>query len=226
VSAGKGRRNLSVGLFLDLSTIGLILWNVWEYCRKLTKSDDKAPELATWLLFATGTSLSLATYFRFAETISPLRSALNSADVVGTSIIAIAVITYNRRHPWLKDDACVEEGQKRAEVADRYIRAACFVAAAVVALYWLKTNDHRRANIAAQLIITAAWVPTLRRLFRMRRNSEPIKAWMINDVASLLGFASGWLRNDWPVMIYTGRSFVMISILLTFTAIFERQAKK
>lgn len=218
-----------LGLFLDLATIGLIWWNAWEYDKKLHNDDNSAPELATWLLFAVGTGLSLATYFRFAETISPFASALNFADVVGTSFISIVVANYNRRHPRRRCRGSIEDQSERADTLGRWIRwirIACFVAAGVVACYWFKTSMHRQAYLAVQFIITVAWAPTLARVIGEKRSTEPIRAWVLNGLASALALVKAFFRRDIFTALYAGRSFIMISILLTLMAFYDRRAKK
>ena len=155
------------------------------------------PTLMTWVMFFIAIVLSFSTYWS-SQNHDLLSNICNAGDlilVLGV-IIVIAVFCKNVRF-----------SINNTEII-------CLSMSFVVLIFWKITKAHELSNIILQIIMVIAYFPTFYQILKVSEISESPITWGVTWISALLGFITAKLGKDKLAMIYSGRSLVMISILL------------
>lgn len=173
--------------------------------------EKNTPSPTTWLLFFLATTLSLITYTN-GENHNLIANIGNVSDPLTTGAALIVVIKMSRWNDWKeKKDLVV---------------LLCLLATAVIFLFWVKTSEHDAANLAAQSIISIAYVPTLRKVWKSDKDGEPLRAWgmlWLGCAASAYpAFAS---NGNLFSRVYAIRAIVSVGSLIAVILIARHRAK-
>lgn len=162
----------------------------------LTVRSRIEPTLATWLIFSTGTTLSLASYIATGR-YSVVSNIANFVDVLMTWLIAITV-------------AC-----SRGRAAAQFSRSeiGCLAGAASIICFWVATGDHRAANLAVQILLLVGYLPTVKRLWRADANTESPGIWLVVWVAAAISLYPPVRDEDRLATIYAARALIAVSLL-------------
>lgn len=163
----------------------------------LTVRGEIQPVLASWLLFALATTLSLWTYL-FTDKHSLVSNIGNAIDLVVVAVIICSILAY---------------GQNIRYKVNGF-EWSCFIAATAIAVYWSVTRRHKATNLALQGILTLAYLPMLYHLWLASINTESITAWIIAWLACTSSFAAAKFGEDGLAMVYAGRAWLLVSATL------------
>ena len=182
---------MQVFVVIAVSVINLFVAIVyfWMMIKKRSK-----PALAMWLFFSLAVAMSLITYLK-EGTYSFLDNALNTADIVLTVSVTIAILVL---------------GDK----STRFSRfdLGCLLVVFGIIVFWIITQNHLITNLGIQLIMIIAYFPVVKRMLASKENTESFIVWialMIVPFISLLT-SKGVLAS-----IYAFRAIVCPALLLT-----------
>lgn len=154
------------------------------------------PVLMTWLLFAVATSLSFTTYWAADAKRDWQVNIANSVDVVLCWLIFFFVLL----------------GGRRVRLGLNLFEIGCLGASALIFWLWRRTRAHKSSNVALQLLMVVAYLPTYYQLWYARHNTEPLLLWCIVWVACAIALVPPWLKRDRLALLYAGRAFISVSI--------------
>jgi len=169
--------------------------NIW-YCYLAIKGVTH-PTLMTWVMFFFAVVLSFSTYWSSKE-----HDLLNNVCNVGDLILVLCVIIV------------IAFFSNNIRLSINRTEVICLSLSAVVFIFWRITKTHELSNIFIQIIMVIAYFPTFHQLITVSGISESPIAWSVNWLSALSGVITGVLGKDKLAIIYSGRSFVMITILL------------
>lgn len=180
----------------------------WYFLRIL--SGGVAPALATWLIFAVASSLSLASYLRHDGGHPFITNVANRTDPVLSWLVVVIILA--------------------VPGSDKSIRPfdiGCLVASGIILLFWLAAWKNKkaafRANLSIQLIMSAGYLPTLHKLFAGGRNTESFLTWGLNLFVGILLIIAPVRRRDWLGAVYLGRAIVFMAIILAEMLYFDHR---
>ncbi|MBI5138867.1 MAG: hypothetical protein HZA95_03660 [Candidatus Vogelbacteria bacterium] len=180
-----------VGIMTGVSTV--YITKAWQR--------QTSPVLVTWVIFAFATVLALWTALSFGEALSV--NVPNLLDIPVTWGVA-AVLVYRRRDIKFFP----------AEKLDKWLTALCLVATVVVFVEWLISHDHKHANNCIQVIMSVAYIPTWRGLYKADKNPEAYGVWCVIFIVSALAMLMGFLRGQDVAMKYGIRATVCVGGVL------------
>ncbi len=178
----------------------IALFYIWQLITRRSR-----PALAMWVFFTLAEVMSLATYlqggvYRWTDNI------LNAADVAMTAGILVAVLFLGGR-------------------TARFNRfdTGCLLAVAGLAGFWLVTQRSVAAHLGIQLVMVAAYVPVVKRMWHSRANTEPWAAWIALAVAPLVSLLTS---KGVLAAVYAVRASVCAALLLALMARLEWMNRK
>lgn len=161
------------------------------------------PALATWLICAIASTLSLVTYLAANKGEKPvIANIANRVDPVVVWAVAM-IIMFSPK------------SDTRLHVFD----VACLAASSFIMIIWAKTHSAEKANRLIQVIMVAGYLPTFYRLLHEGRNTESFLSWSVNLVVSALFLIPPIRKNDSLGKLYAGRAVVSV-ILVLFTMMY------
>lgn len=175
--------------------IAVTILNIGVAIRYITliRSGKIRPALAMWVFFTTAVILSLTTYMASGD-YRLVDNILTTTDLFLVLTVTTSILLFG-------------------DASTRFNRfdLCCIGVVGMILIFWLLTKDHFTANLLVQLIQVVAYVPTVRRLWRNRVNTESFGLWSTMLLASALSIISneGLLAN-----IYSLRAIVSISLLM------------
>ena len=155
------------------------------------------PTLMTWLIFFFAVSLSFGTYVSSANH-NVWSNICNTGDLILVFAVTIVIIFWGKN---IRFDINIFE-------------IICILLSFIILIFWRVTKSHEISNILLQVIMVIAYFPTFFQLYYSSENSESLIYWSIGLLAAGSGFATGILGKDKLAMLYSGRSIVMIAILI------------
>jgi hypothetical protein len=164
--------------------------------------------LSTWMIILVASLMSLTTYLSSGNG-DWVSGALNSADVISTSIITLTIILFGSRKWKL-----------------RSFEKFYFIGLVVVGLFWFLTSDAFTSNLLIQVIIALGYIPTVHTLIKGRVNTESFTVWglifaasIVSLYPSLIAFTSS---GELLSLVYTLRSIVLLSLVLVLMWLFRK----
>ncbi len=167
-----------------------------------------SPTPAMWVMFTSGVGLSFLTY-AFAEQHDFRSGILNTVDVAGCGATLILVLLWGAR----------------GERFDRFERWY-LAAAGLVVVYWIASKDPITSNICTQLLIGAGYIPTLRKMRRVKKNTEPFMSWTIMLLAALAGLYPAIANGNALAVVYVVRTIIMVSFMLILMAVYHFRTQR
>lgn len=183
-------------------------WYCWHVVR-----GPLTPALATWLIFAVATTLSLLSYLKHNDGRHPfIANAANRVD----PFIVWAVVVCMLFAP-------------RADRSIHLFDAICLGASGVIGSLWYAAErmniSAKRATILANLLINlimvAGYLPTAYKIFIFRVNGESFVTWGLNLLIASLLLIAPLARRDWLSVLYIGRAVVCVALILTMMLWFD-----
>jgi hypothetical protein len=152
-----------------------------------------------WILFVLGVALSYITYliengFSLATAAT---GALNTADMLCCTGILIAVAIWGKR-------------EMHFDTFDKYYLGGI----GLIVVYACVTGDMWKSNVFSQLLITAGYIPTIRKMKRLQQNTEPFGCWLLALAASLCGMYPAMYESNGLSFIYASRSAISVIALM------------
>jgi ABC-type xylose transport system permease subunit len=173
-----------------------------RYCWN-TLTHRITPKLATWLIFLVGSLLSLASYRAHVhQGTSFVSNIANYIDAV-TLVAIVASVLISARH---------ERDRLQLNCFDLW----CLASAALIAFLWIVTGASLLANLLLQVLMCVGYFPTLKHLFKEKRNTEPFDSWLASLGIATLALVPPLLAlpRDWLGVVYTGRGVTCVVITL------------
>lgn len=177
----------------------LLLDAVWAYRYITHIRRGKKPTLATWLIFAVATSAGLTAYLMSPGERSIWNNAANTVDVLLTVGVSLFVL---HRIGW---KLAFEPEEKVA------------IALAIVTLaIWGITHNAVIAALLFNGVMTVAYYPMVRALYRARRNEDSPEAWAIGYCIAIVALAPPLLaeKTDWLALVYVFRALACGGVVL------------
>lgn len=170
------------------------------------KKGKVAPALSTWITFLVGTSLSLTTYLIASEH-DFRRGVYSIADTIAVVICLASILLWGDRR-----------------VRFRRFDKWCLSAIGAIVIYGLMTGDAWHSNVFTQIVIGCGYIPTYAKLWQIKKNSEPITAWVCGLISSLISLhlTSGNLLAT----AYSKRAAIQMSVTLMLMLYYERRSKR
>lgn len=158
------------------------------------------PALATWIIMEVMILLSFWMYWE-----SPEKSWSSNIGVTGgmiaITVILAGVMAANIRHDELR-------------VAFGKVQKWCLAAGGATVVLWSLTDDPFIYYILVQVIGVVAYIPTVKKLWRAERSTEPLFLWIALLIAFILAIYPAWLKKDLFAWIYLGRTIPTTLLLI------------
>lgn len=181
-----------------------------RYSAKLIRKET-FPRIATWLIFAIGVVMSLATYFS-SHNHSIVKAALNVTDGVVVTVIVASLLVEQR-------------GRKISFTRNEQL---CLVISCITLAAWAITRTAWIGFVGFQVVMSVAYFPTIESVWQWKPGAspEPVDTWSINAVAAFIGVivdATG--SHDYLAMLYPLRAFILCMIIVVLVRRWERKSK-
>ena len=187
---------LAVGFAMALAIVG----DGW-YCWHIV-AGPISPSLATWLIFAIASTVSLASYLKHNDEKKPFIANLaNRYDpIVVWTIVAFIVFS------------------PKSDMSLCRFDIGCLVASGLILIVWAVTRSAITANLLIQLVMVAAYIPTFFRLLHGGRNTESFLMWEANLAVAALFLIPPIRRGDWLAVVYASRAIVCVAGIIAVMA--------
>lgn len=182
-------------LFAFMTVILMAGTNIWYVY--LIISGVIHPTLMTWVMFCIAVFLSFATYWS-SKKHSFLDNICNTVDLISVVVITTSIIFFG----------------KNIRFSVNAFEIICIVLSLVILFFWRMTKKHETSNMFLQVVMSIAYFPMFYQLYNSSTSSESLTTWSILWVASIFGVLTGYFGKDKLAIIYSGRSLIMISILI------------
>ena len=165
-----------------------------------------SPALATWLIFAVATTVSLLSYLKHNETKRKpfVANLANRLDPVVVWLV-VAFILF------------APKGDAQLGKFD----IGCLAASAAILILWAATHSAIAANLLIQLVMVAAYMPTFFRLFSARRNTESFVTWGLTLAVASLFLVPTLRHRDWLAVAYVGRAIGCVMAIIAAMIYFQ-----
>ncbi len=174
--------------------------------KKDSRKEKKAdPSLAMWFLFAFATTLSTVSLL-FNSSWNWEAAAYGVADMIMCYSVSIGIVRSNGNRIVL-------------DAFEKWYIVAIFGAL----LFWVFSGSSFNTNIVAQLLLVAAYYPTVRKMVKEKRNTEPFSIWVCSFAGSALSLYLSIESGKWLAIAYSIRSIVLTAGLLSLMYFFERR---
>lgn len=154
------------------------------------------PTLSTWIIFLSGTGLSLITY-AIAENHDFKSGILNTMDVVAVAIVLVVILIWGNR-----------------EIRFKSFEKKYLSGVGIIILYGLLSGDAWGSNIFTQVLISIGYFPTMQNLITVKRNVESFTGWSCDVVAGTISLYPALDQGNDLSVIYAIRTIVLVSIIL------------
>ncbi len=179
-----------------LLSAAIVLGTCVRYCW-LTWHGDIHPVLTTWILFWVAVLLSFSTYWS-SEKHSIIGNIGNAVDVVAVTTNLSCIVLLGR--------------QTRFRFTPTEI--ACLAACGIILVVWRLSRQHVVSNLALQVVMTVAYIPTIVQLWGASTNSESIVTWSLIWLAGVLSFIPAIIDRDRLAIAYATRATIMVTVLI------------
>lgn len=176
------------------------IYQIWQH--KIT------PTLSTWIIFMTGTSLSLITY-ALAEKRDFKSGILSVMDTMVVASILVAILIWGKR------------GMRFKSFEKWYLAGI-----GAIIVYGLISGDAWGSNLFTQVLITVGYIPTVQSLMTERRNTESISAWVFSLLAGIFALYPALVNGNSLAATYSIRTIVLVSGMLCLMIYYEFFYKK
>lgn len=155
------------------------------------------PTFMTWVIFCIAVLLSFATYWS-SEKHSFLDNICNTVDLISVVVITASIIFFG----------------KNIRFNINTFEVICILLSLIILFFWRMTKKHETSNMFLQVVMSIAYFPMFYQLWTSSKSSESLATWSILWFASIFGVLTGIFGKDKLAVIYSGRSLLMISILI------------
>jgi len=187
---------------ISVSIINLLIGI--RYCVLIYKKEIK-PALAMWVFFTLAVILSLITYLGEGN-FSIWDNILNTTDIILVTTISIFIFIY---------------GDKSSKFNTFDI--GCLIAVLTIVVFWIISKNHLITNLLIQLILVISYFPVIRRLFKLKENTEPFSVWIAMMLAPMLALLSS---KGLLATVYSVRAIICVGLLLLLMLRIEYLFKK
>lgn len=174
------------------------------YIRNAFKSPEK-PALGMWVLFSSATFLNVLSMF--VHTSGESKALSNMFSIVDFSACIVVVCALTFSHVALR----VEKFERKY-----------FWGIPLIISFWIFTKDEFSANLLSQGLIVLGYFPTLHKIMKNGRNTEPFFPWGLNLAATLVSFYPAYAEHNILAEIYAWRSLIQMSSLLLIMYMYKR----
>lgn len=164
----------------------------------LIYNGDVQPVLATWLLFSTATSIGICTYMKADSRKDFVTNIANTMDVVVSFSIFLCLLVFG-------------EGTRYSFTEFEVI---CIVLSVCTFIYWKISNRAGVANVAINIIMVLAYLPTFVSLLGADVNEEAFSFWGIVLLYSLVAMVIPIKERDKFAILYAARSAALAALTL------------
>ncbi|MFH0890897.1 MAG: hypothetical protein V1856_02605 [Candidatus Liptonbacteria bacterium] len=195
----EDKLRITLALTSTLLVVVATVWRIVQIRRRETR-----PALATWVMFEIAIAISFASYLTTPQG-DIISNITNTVDVFTVLAILVAI-------------ALTADGEgRKVEPTD----TLCLSALGAIGAFWLMRRDAFTTNLATQIIMTIAYLPTLTKMWRVGRNTESFEAWILILLSGIAGLAIAVMDRNVLSVIYTARATILTAILLGFMAFLE-----
>ncbi len=187
---------------ISVSIINLLIGI--RYCVLIYKKEIK-PALAMWVFFTLAVILSLITYLGEGN-FSIWDNILNTTDIILVTTVSIFIFIY---------------GDKSSKFNTFDI--GCLIAVLTIVVFWIISKNHLITNLLIQLILVISYFPVIRRLFKLKENTEPFSVWIAMMLAPMLALLSS---KGLLATVYSVRAIICVGLLLLLMLRIEYLFKK
>jgi hypothetical protein len=164
------------------------------------------PALATWLIFAVASTLSLLSYLKHNDGRQPfIANVANRVDPILVWAVVLLIMV--------------------APKSDKSIHPfdiGCLALSVVIGLLWWVAGKMKispkastiAANLLVNLIMVAGYLPTIYKLIATKRNTESFLTWGFNLLVGILFVVSPIRRRDWLSVAYIGRAIICMVLII------------
>ena len=168
------------------------LFILTRYCWLLYKKRI-SPSLAMWSFFSIAVAMSLITYLA-KDSYSLSDNILNTTDLILVVTISIAIFVF---------------GDKSSRF--NKFDLGCLGAVTLIIIFWLISSNHLATNISIQVILVIAYIPVVKRMLQLKKNTEPFSVWIALLIAPIISLIS---NEGLLASIYAYRAIACTSLLL------------
>jgi len=187
---------------ISVSIINLLIGI--RYCVLIYKKEIK-PALAMWVFFTLAVTMSLITYLGEGN-FSIWDNILNTTDIILVTTVSIFIFIY---------------GDKSSKFNTFDI--GCLIAVLTIVVFWIISKNHLITNLLIQLILVISYFPVIRRLFKLKENTEPFSVWIAMMLAPMLALLSS---KGLLATVYSVRAIICVGLLLLLMLRIEYLFKK
>ncbi len=146
-----------------------------------------------WIFFTIAVIGSLFSYLGEGN-YQPMDNILNTSDIILCSVISLVILFFGDRQ----------------SLFDRF-ELCCLGIVVVILLFWFFSKAHFITHLALQLILTIAYLPVIKRMWKAGKNTESFLTWILLFIVSAISLftAKGILAY-----IYSLRALFCVSFLL------------
>jgi len=175
-----------------------------RYCVLIYKKEIK-PALAMWAFFTLAVIMSLITYLGEGN-FSIWDNILNTTDIILVTTVSIFIFIY---------------GDKSSKFNTFDI--GCLIAVLTIVVFWIISKNHLITNLLIQIILVISYFPVIRRLFKLKENTEPFSVWIAMMLAPMLALLSS---KGLLATVYSVRAIICVGLLLLLMLRIEYLFKK
>lgn len=182
------------------ATVSRYIWQIYH--------KEIQPTLSSWIIFFSGTSLSLVTY-AIAQDKDFKSGILNLVDCIGVALIMISVLLWSR-----------------AERHFRPFEKWYLAGIGLIVIYGLATGDAWSSNLFTWGLIATGYFPTIQTLVTEKRNTESFTAWGGEWITVTIGLYPASDGGNTLAILYASRGVVLIGPMLILMSYYEFQSRK
>ncbi len=172
------------------------------------KRGEINPAASTWIILTLATVSSLASYY-VAENFNWRAGILNTIDVGFNAAVLVTVLFWNH-------------SRVRFEPREKWYLGGVVFAVAL----WATTGYAVGSNMVIQLVLVAAYVPTLDKVIQYQGRSESYSVWGAGAIGGLLALYPALLvQGNMLAALYTLRSTISCIIVIGLITFFRLRPK-
>ncbi len=183
--------------------------NTYRYSRIIKEEVEKTdPSLAMWFIFTLAVTLNAASLLiQRPMNLEAVFYCL--ADVIMCASVSIVIV--------------VRAGGKVVFSAfERY----CLLVSYAIAIFWFATMNSFWTSVIAQVILVVGYFPTVEKMVKAKRNTEPFSIWSCSLVNGLVSLYPAIESGNVLSVAYSVRAIISVSLLLILMVRYERRNRK
>lgn len=156
------------------------------------------PVLITWLLFSLAVGMGIWTYLNADSKRDLVTNIANTVDVFATWSITLTLVLFGDN------------------VGFKFVsfEMLCLMAVIIVLIYWRISHRANTANIAINVILVVAYLPTIKGLWLATENTESFSVWTMVLISSLTALYNPFKERDLFALLYASRATILTSVII------------